>query len=523
MSQEKSAVFAQDLYPGAWLEPEWSRIDVIRKTPEYALRLALGAQVIESPRGRPEFTSIIFEGKEYVLATKNMDAVRKLTSSFLTDFLKPKGYANVTDHWLRFQPNLIIDGMSFLLDQSVRDLDVPLERSRMIWIVPDLGSCGDYRSNKPFKYMETKPEFFTERTEFASPNAMPWYDAFIMHRAPQPQVLSVCQQLKIAGKVLIYEADDDLFNIPTWNHNHAKHTPAVLNRVETAMALADVGFMSTSHLQDVSVDRMPNAAIFVTPNLIDFTEIGEALKCDRALNSLDTYHPIYRNGGTEFVSREPGRMKKYECKEGEYNPVTVLWAGSNTHDYDLQDIIEPILSIGKKHGLGVRFVFFGYCPNEFITVESEAGHTSQKVVVREEYRYFITYFPGVAYPNYMASLREIDPDIALCPLAKHEFNLGKSNLKALEMGALGIPVIASDYGPYAETIKDGTDGLLVSTPEDWQDAMETLIQEAETRKLMGSLLRKKVYDQYSWQTDNENRQKWDRAFEWVHQLAQERR
>ena len=526
---KQDVVLAQDLYPGCYLEPAWSRVDSIRKAPEYAMRLALGANVIQSPRGHLAFTSIIFDGKEFILHRSNYDVAEKLANSFLTGFLWPKGYGEIDGDIhkpaLRYMPNLVIEGMSYMQDEAIRSLDVPLDKSRMVWIVPDLGACGDHRSNKPFNYLKTKQEFFTERVEFASPTTMPWFDAFIMHRCPQQQVLAVCQQLRLSHKVLLYEMDDDIFSIPSWNHNAPKYTPEVLYRAELAMEIADVGVMSTEELCNLAVDKMPNAKIFLAPNLIDMHEVGDQFVCDRELNRLDTYTQFRNNGREEFRSKQPGKPTIYEIKEGDYDPVIIMWAGSNTHDKDLEQIIPAVLSTGKRHGLGVRFVFFGYCPAVFMAMASNAGNTNAKYVVRDEYQHFITYIPPVVYGDYYHTIRELNPDIALCPLTDHPFNLSKSNLKFLEMSAFGIPVIASNFGPYASTITHGVDGLLVEVNDTarWNDYIETMIQNVAERRKIGSAARVLVRDNYSWQTDNMGRKCWDDVFQYVHQLTQERR
>ncbi|GHU06724.1 hypothetical protein FACS1894158_14050 [Betaproteobacteria bacterium] len=50
-----------------------------------------------------------------------------------------------------------------------------------------------------------------------------------------------------------------------------------------------------------------------------------------------------------------------------------------------------------------------------------------------------------AYPAKLASL---DLDLAIAPLEPHPFNEAKSNLRLLEYGILGWPVICTDIFPY---------------------------------------------------------------------------
>jgi glycosyltransferase involved in cell wall biosynthesis len=74
-------------------------------------------------------------------------------------------------------------------------------------------------------------------------------------------------------------------------------------------------------------------------------------------------------------------------------------------------------------------------------------------------------------------------------LARTEFNQGKSAIKALEMAARGIPVIASNFGPYPEFIVDGVTGFLVKTAKQWRDRIRELVADEDLRRSMGEKAR----------------------------------
>lgn len=84
--------------------------------------------------------------------------------------------------------------------------------------------------------------------------------------------------------------------------------------------------------------------------------------------------------------------------------------------------------------------------------------------------------------------RSIDYHVGLAPLRPHVFNKAKSYIKALEYAALGIPVIASDFGPYAEFVRDGETGFLVHQPHEWAQHLRTLL-DPFTRREMGAKAR----------------------------------
>jgi len=62
-------------------------------------------------------------------------------------------------------------------------------------------------------------------------------------------------------------------------------------------------------------------------------------------------------------------------------------------------------------------------------------------------------------------------DIGLAPLARTRFNASKSDLRLLELAALGIPWVATDFGPYADGAEglgcEDRGGLTVSKPRGW--------------------------------------------------------
>ena len=76
-------------------------------------------------------------------------------------------------------------------------------------------------------------------------------------------------------------------------------------------------------------------------------------------------------------------------------------------------------------------------------------------------------------------------DINLAPLAPSYFNDCKSELKIFDAALHGVPTIASPTRSYADTINDGSDGILARTPEDWGAALDRLIGDAALRRTMG--------------------------------------
>ncbi len=106
--------------------------------------------------------------------------------------------------------------------------------------------------------------------------------------------------------------------------------------------------------------------------------------------------------------------------------LRVGWAGAQQHAGDLRFLLEVV----KATSAEVDWVFFGMMP------EGARSHVA-------EFHDYLHDFS--AYPAKLASL---DLDLAIAPLEIHPFNEAKSNLRLLEYGILGWPVICTDIFPY---------------------------------------------------------------------------
>ena len=88
-------------------------------------------------------------------------------------------------------------------------------------------------------------------------------------------------------------------------------------------------------------------------------------------------------------------------------------------------------------------------------------------------------------------------DIGIYPLALDDWVLGKSGLKAIQFMAFGLPTVATRVGTTPQIIRHLENGWLVSTDEEWIEALETLIKNADLRRKLGVAARKTILDNYS--------------------------
>lgn len=88
-------------------------------------------------------------------------------------------------------------------------------------------------------------------------------------------------------------------------------------------------------------------------------------------------------------------------------------------------------------------------------------------------------------------------DIGLYPLPMDEWVSGKSGLKAIHYMMIGIPCVATDVGTTPLIIRDGENGLLVRTEDEWLEALKRLIDEPQLRQRLGRQARLDAVASYS--------------------------
>jgi glycosyltransferase involved in cell wall biosynthesis len=88
----------------------------------------------------------------------------------------------------------------------------------------------------------------------------------------------------------------------------------------------------------------------------------------------------------------------------------------------------------------------------------------------------------VSLPGYYRFIASLDLDGFICPLLDLPFNTAKPSLKPLEAAMLGLPVIASRVGSYAEDLRHEETALLVeNTTEAWLTALTRVVEDAALR------------------------------------------
>lgn len=138
--------------------------------------------------------------------------------------------------------------------------------------------------------------------------------------------------------------------------------------------------------------------------------------------------------------------------------VTIALAGTGTHFEDWKLVKEPLERLTQRDD--VHLLMMGYKPYYLEHLPA-------------------TFIPPAPYPTYAQSLGQVD--IGLCPLVPDDqFNLAKSEIKALEFMAAGAAVIAQDMPVYRRSVSNRGNGLLAS--DDWYEKILLLVEDTQERR-----------------------------------------
>jgi glycosyltransferase involved in cell wall biosynthesis len=90
-----------------------------------------------------------------------------------------------------------------------------------------------------------------------------------------------------------------------------------------------------------------------------------------------------------------------------------------------------------------------------------------------------------------------DVQIGLSPLTNTLWSRSKCAMKALEYMSMGVPVVASPVGEHNYLIKDGVNGLLAASEDEWVSKISHLIEEPGESDRIGQKAREAVLRNYS--------------------------
>lgn len=294
-------------------------------------------------------------------------------------------------------------------------------------------ACEYYRLRVPLEYLATWNDYnvmIGGMFQLPAKDTLP--DVVIGQRINRPEPAHLWRMLadgEFDGQRprLIYEIDDDLFNVPPSNPVHSHFSqPEVRQTILSSMALADVITVSTQALaEEVQAQLWSWGAV-----------VKRVVVVPNALPDIAYRHPVMKMPN---------------------DPLTVGWGGSSSHVQDFDEVTQPLARFLRRYPKGM-FHAIGHL---FPQVSKKVPAQQQRLTewIRD-------------MPSYYSALDSFD--IGIAPLRPSVFNRSKSDIKFLEYAARGIPAILSPVGPYEEHINEGR--ALGAFGHEWQDQIRRSVR-----------------------------------------------
>lgn len=314
--------------------------------------------------------------------------------------------------------------------------------------------AGHYRMIQPFNGLKQRAQIEGVLCDaLLHPADLARYspDAIVMQRPVGEHQLPMLRGMKAFSKAFkVFELDDYLPNLPLKSVHRGNFPKDVLRSIRRGLDCVDRLVVSTEPLAQAF--KGMHGDIKVVPNRLDLGWWGNLGETPQ--RSVDQRKP------------------------------RVGWVGGYGHEGDLAIILDVVKALADE----VDWVFFGGAP-EYLRPYAKEMH------------------PGVDIAHYPARLSRLDLDLAVAPLEHNLFNECKSNLRLLEYGICGYPVVCSDIAPY----RGGLPVTLVKNRyKDWLDAIRLHLAEHDATREQGMRLQAAV--RRDWMLDDTALDHWRSAW-----------
>jgi hypothetical protein len=241
----------------------------------------------------------------------------------------------------------------------------------------------------------------------------------------------------------VCEFDDNLWQIDKGNYARAYYmNPAFMENLALNLTLTDAITVSTEALAHQIITFQPacNRKTYILPNQLP-----------------------------DWCIDLPQR----EHHDGSEGPVIIAYPASANHLGDVVMVGYAMQKLLKKYPTKVKYLSIG------ADFRKQVGIPDAEQV------------PWIGpMPDYYTSFSTFD--ICIAPILPTPFNDAKSEIKALESGRAGVPIVATNFGPYKRYVDHGEDGFLTMKEEDWFTYLRDLVFDHDMRREMGQRAREKA-------------------------------
>lgn len=340
-----------------------------------------------------------------------------------------------------YNPNLSLTQGSFSLEPGLRggwDPFIARVLPSVLALPFNTTGVGHYRVIQPFTALE-RAGWIQGQLGYHMPSVIEAErqkpDAMILQlRYAKGSIEEINRLKQFSSARRIFEIDDYIIEPPKKN-DHVRNWPSdIAEQLSRAVGLCDRLVVSTEPLAD-ALSNM-HRDIRIVPNML-----------------------------------APGMWTGLVSSRQTSAKPRVGWAGGTSHRGDLELMLDVVKALANE----VDWVFFGMCPE----------------ILRPFVKEFHKGVPLDLYPQKLASL---NLDLALAPLEQNLFNDCKSNLRLLEYGACGFPVICTDTKAYAGYLP--CTRVRENSTEQWLDAIRMHLSDPQASYRQGDALRAAVLRDY---------------------------
>lgn len=267
----------------------------------------------------------------------------------------------------------------------------------------------------------------------------------IFYRVPAyDPVVGTIEYAKALNKVVFYDVDDLIFDRAVMEENIRRFF-RILSKKECS------GLLTGAELYGRAVSMCPYT-IGATPSLCEqLARVSKKSYLHR--NALDSRI-------LEYISHRSSRVKR-DC-------ITIFYgSGTKTHDADFEIAAPSLLRILKTFP-NVRLTILGFL------------NLSKAL---DAYLDRIDRLGFLGCESYWEFL--VNADINIAPLQPGIFSDCKSEIKWLEAAIFRIPSVVSDTRTYREVVRDGENGYMASSDQEWYEKVGSLVVDSALRQRMG--------------------------------------
>lgn len=183
-----------------------------------------------------------------------------------------------------------------------------------------------------------------------------------------------------------------------------------------------------------------------------------------------------RDAGAAWVEVVPTVINltryPYQPKASVSDIPRIVWIGSPSTAPYLQLLREPLQALAKHHEFVLRIIGGGAV--ELPGVQVEVLPWSED-----------TEAESISACN-----------IGVMPLLDSSWERGKCGYKLIQYMACGLPVVASKVGANVDIVREGANGFLADTPNEWFVALDKLLKDKSLQEQLGQVGRQCVEDTY---------------------------